>query len=234
MAATILRAAELLGVEPVAPDGSERVSGHSLRATGAQGLAAAGVETWAIELLGRWGSDAVRGYVRDARLASASDMARRVAASEPLEELVRRLVAAASSTGSSGSGGAAVGVTASAAAAGHALGTATPPGAPAIDVSAPLMEAVRVSRAVAATDEGNPRLVANSESRVAHRVAVGPGDGPSALWVAACGWRFGLCPHADVNPAAGLPSDHRLLCQRCLPALRRARQEALAAAASAV
>ena len=50
MSATILHAAELLGVELVAPDGSERVSGHSLRATGAQGLAAAGVETWAIEL----------------------------------------------------------------------------------------------------------------------------------------------------------------------------------------
>jgi len=67
MAATIIHAAILLGVELASPDGSERVSGHSLRATGAQGLAAAGVDTWAIELLGRWGSDAVRGYVRDVR-----------------------------------------------------------------------------------------------------------------------------------------------------------------------
>ena len=38
MRATIVRAAARLGVELAAPDGSERVSGHSLRATGAQGL----------------------------------------------------------------------------------------------------------------------------------------------------------------------------------------------------
>jgi len=80
-----------------------------------------------------------------------------------------------------------------------------------MDLSAPLREAVRVSRAAAATAADDPRLVANTESGVGHRVAVGPGDGPSALWVAACGWRYGLCPHADVNPTAGLPSDYRLV-----------------------
>ena len=80
-----------------------------------------------------------------------------------------------------------------------------------MDLSAPLREAVRVSRAAAATAADDPRLVANTESGVGHRVAVGPGDGPSAFWVAACGWRYGLCPHADVNPTAGLPSDYRLV-----------------------
>ena len=80
---TIMHAANLLGVELVSPDGSERVSGHSLRATGAQGLATAGIDTWAIELLGRWGGDTARGYIREARLADASAMAKRVTESVP-------------------------------------------------------------------------------------------------------------------------------------------------------
>ena len=58
MTSAIVQAATFLGVELAAPDLSERVSGHSLRATGAQGLAAAGVDTWAIELLGRRGGEA--------------------------------------------------------------------------------------------------------------------------------------------------------------------------------
>ena len=86
-------AASLLGVELAAPDGSERVTGHSLRATGAQGLAAAGIDTWAIELLGRWGSEVVRSYIREARLQGASTMARRATSSQlHLEQFVSGLV----------------------------------------------------------------------------------------------------------------------------------------------
>ena len=43
-------------------------TGHSMRVTGAQRLAAAGVEEARIALFGRWGSAAVRGYVREALL----------------------------------------------------------------------------------------------------------------------------------------------------------------------
>jgi hypothetical protein len=50
MTGTICQAATYLGVELAAPDGSERASGHSLRTTGALGLAAAGVGTWVIGL----------------------------------------------------------------------------------------------------------------------------------------------------------------------------------------
>ena len=47
MVDTIRRAAYHLGVSECAPDGSERVSGHSLRVTGAQGLAQRGWHLWA-------------------------------------------------------------------------------------------------------------------------------------------------------------------------------------------
>ena len=43
-------------------------SGHALRVTGAQGLARAGLSLHAIQLLGRWGSNAVLLYVRQAPL----------------------------------------------------------------------------------------------------------------------------------------------------------------------
>ena len=161
-------------------------------------------------------------------------MARRVATSEPLDELIKRLVAAAAiPAGSSESSDATAGAPGAAAVAVIAPSSGAPPDAPTMDLSAPLREAVRVSRAAAATAADDPRLVANTESGVVHRVAVGPGVGPAALWAAACGWHYGSCPHADVNPVAGLPSDYRLVCQKCLPLLRRARFDALAAVASA-
>jgi integrase len=68
MADTIRAAAGHLGVALASPDLTEQVTGHSLRATGAQGLARAGVEEWAIQLLGRWGSKAIRLYTRQAAL----------------------------------------------------------------------------------------------------------------------------------------------------------------------
>ena len=61
---TIIQAAKFLEIPLESPDHSERVSGHSLWSTGAQGLARAGLELWAIQLIGRWGSDAVKSYVR--------------------------------------------------------------------------------------------------------------------------------------------------------------------------
>ena len=65
--ATIQRAAGLLGVQD-APDGSERITGHSLRPTGAQGLVRRGWSVWAVQLMGRWGSEVVKGYLRLAPL----------------------------------------------------------------------------------------------------------------------------------------------------------------------
>ena len=76
MTDTILMAARILGVPLATPDGMQRISGHTLRPTGAQGLAKLGVDSWAIELLGRWGSTTVQKYVRTAAISTAAAQAR--------------------------------------------------------------------------------------------------------------------------------------------------------------
>ena len=71
----IWAAAVTLGFPEVAPDGLQLRGGHALRVGGAQSLARAGLCTWIIQLLGRWGSDAVLGYVRAAPLAASTSWA---------------------------------------------------------------------------------------------------------------------------------------------------------------
>ena len=53
MTETFCAAAKMLGVPLESADGSEFISGHSLRVTGAQGLARIGLNIWAIQLFGR-------------------------------------------------------------------------------------------------------------------------------------------------------------------------------------
>ena len=57
-------------------DGSLRISGHSLRASGAQLLARLGFDMLSIQLLGRWGSDALLTYVRGAAVSVEAARAR--------------------------------------------------------------------------------------------------------------------------------------------------------------
>ena len=75
MVATILHAAHLLGVVDL-PDGSLQVSGHSLRSTGAQGLISLGWRADAVRLQGRWESESVQRYTRDAALHAPSELTR--------------------------------------------------------------------------------------------------------------------------------------------------------------
>jgi len=244
MIATISHAASLLGVELSSPDGSERVSGHSLRATGAQGLAAAGIDTWAIELMGRWGSEAVRGYIREARLADATAMTRRVAESLSLEALVRRLVSeqcgsAATASSSSAQGPlphppTAVAPQAPATSDEASLQAIGAAACPALGVHASLAAEVTLARAAAALSPAVAVLVKNSVTGVVHRAVKGFDESPAAEWLSACGWRFGLSTWraAPTRIAAGdLPRVPQLLCARCLPVQRRAASEALAAQA---
>merc|ERR1711884_943196 len=74
MVATIVHAARHLGVTDL-PDGSLRVSGHSLRSTGAQGLISLGWRADAVRLQGRWESDSVSRYTRDAALHAPTELA---------------------------------------------------------------------------------------------------------------------------------------------------------------
>ena len=59
LAAAFFCEAGLLGVPAVPPDGSEAITGHSLRAPRAQGLYRLGLDTWTAQLFGRWGSATV-------------------------------------------------------------------------------------------------------------------------------------------------------------------------------
>ena len=77
MIQTILCAASFLRVPVESPDGSEHITGHSLRPSGAQGLMRLGMDTWAIQLLGRWGSATVQRYIRDAAVSVEAAQARR-------------------------------------------------------------------------------------------------------------------------------------------------------------
>ena len=52
MASTLTMAAESLGVPAETATG--KITGHTLRVTGAQGMAAAGLDLWAIQLIGEW------------------------------------------------------------------------------------------------------------------------------------------------------------------------------------
>ena len=101
-----------------------------------------------------------------------------------------------------------------------------------MNLEAPLAAAVAIAQATTRSPSEVPKLVANTVSKVVHRVAVGPSDGVASSWTAACGWRFGLALHADVLAVSDLPADYRLVCARCLPEARRARHEALAAASA--
>ena len=65
MVATIRAAAGTLDTQAQSTDGSRAVTGHSLRVSGAQGLTRKGVDLWAVQLLGRWGSSAVQRYVAE-------------------------------------------------------------------------------------------------------------------------------------------------------------------------
>ena len=89
MTETIRIGAGRLGVPLEASDGSARVSGHSLRVSGAQGLSRAGVDAWAIQLLGRWGSSTVLDYIQAVPLELSSTWARAAAKQKTLEEILR-------------------------------------------------------------------------------------------------------------------------------------------------
>jgi hypothetical protein len=74
--ATIVAAAEALGLDAKGPTGVPLFTGHALRATGAMFLAAAGLDANSVGLLGRWGSDVVRIYMREAPLRALQAIAR--------------------------------------------------------------------------------------------------------------------------------------------------------------
>lgn len=67
---TIRKAAEMAGMQVCDSEGHHRLSGHTFRITGARYLSAAGLDPITIQLLGRWGSNAVLTYLAEAPLMS--------------------------------------------------------------------------------------------------------------------------------------------------------------------
>ena len=66
---------EYLKVPTHAPNGAALITGHVARATGAVFLAQSGVDLWRIQLLGRWGSEAIKLYIKDAPVKAMTDIA---------------------------------------------------------------------------------------------------------------------------------------------------------------
>ena len=85
---TMRHAATLLGVPLANREGTLRVSGHSLRPRGAQGLARLGLDVWAIQLLGRWGSGSVMEYVRGSAASPEVAVPRRILLGRNFHDLV--------------------------------------------------------------------------------------------------------------------------------------------------
>ena len=200
MAKTIRHAAFLLDVPLSAPDGSERVSGHSLRVTGAQGLAQLGWDLWAIQLHGRWQSDVVKRYVREAHLTPAGGAAHPGDGPtvEQIVEAVQRKLGKQCRAGAEDLpkfGGLA---------------------APSPADIAPIVSAEQpASCAEPALD---PKwLVMHASSGIYHRV---PSQGSSRT---TCGWDFGVSGAAVQVPdqSAG-PRGWFQLCGRCWPTARAA------------
>ena len=213
MAGTICQAAARLHLPLSSPDGSERISGHTLRVTGAQGLARAGVDTWAVQLLGRWGSSAVLGYIRDVPLELSTAWAARAARAASLDQLV-----AARSLSSTSSPPCLASGLQPLAARGPAPRAAGPPEA----LEEALVEAVAAS-SVDALPMSACAFV-SSPSGKWHRLSQRGLSGASSDWSAACGWQFAGSLASLANE---LPTSlcHKWFCGRCFPEHRAALKE---------
>ena len=203
MTETIVTAAELLKVEKQTADGSERVSGHSLRVTGAQGLSRAGLDVWAIQLLGRWGSDAVLTYVRSVPLQKSAEWAQKVMANALENKMEEKVTEKAKA------------VTVA-----HASSCV---GKVELDMTKELKEA-READMVRLTPPAASKFVRSARGAF-HKV--GLTDDGTSTWTSACGWRFS--PSEATVFASDLPRDahYKFLCAKCLGAERLARKVVL-------
>ena len=206
MTATLIEAAKRLNVPISTADDSARISGHSLRRTGAQGLARLGVDSWAVQLLGRWGSNAVLEYIQEVPLERSAAWAR-AAARGTLPP------SASSSTSSLGPPGAA------------AQQDAESPGMPSIS-----LEAVKVLANAAKADEQTEKDTSTeanfvkSSGNIWHKVPAHGAVGPMTSWTTVCGWRFARSD-GIVQSTLPQPLLHKFVCKRCLPAEHQAAKE---------
>ena len=222
MAATFSQAAFRLGVELESADGSEVVSGHSLRVTGAQGLARLGLDTWAIQLIGRWGSATILRYIRlvplERAVAWAADAARR-------RELPQIISEAATKSTKSSAGVAKVVQAASCQTPDEWVPTVlalTEPHKDEVLMAAPVPEVLVWIR--------NPEKHA---SRGLFHLADGPVTGvPIGALRTRCSWRYGGNRAVIIGSAPPRPHDCKQVCTKCAPEVRATLEKAFKEAVS--
>ena len=90
---TFQAAAKHLGLPLMSKSDSRLFSGHTLRVTGAVFLASAGVDIWRIQALGRWGSEAIRLYLRDAHCKTLGTISLEAKMGRSLEQSRAELMA---------------------------------------------------------------------------------------------------------------------------------------------
>ena len=208
VAETIAAAARLLGCPAESADGSARITGHTMRITGAQGLARAGLDPWAVQLLGRWGSATVLQYIQEVPLERSSAWARQ-AVGRPLSEAV------ASTTP-----GALV-----------ADLTMAPslPSAVVKGIQVALPAALDEACATDAASQPEDCTYVESEKGFLHWAPPEPPEFGLQFWATACGWKF-AASRASTTKIFPDRKGYKFLCAKCFPALRSARKSALGTA----
>ena len=216
---TIVAAAGQLQVPLVDADASTRISGHSLRVTGAQGLTRLGFPLWAVQLLGRWGSDTVKAYVGTASLDVFTETGPTDAA-QSRAGLDETVAAAQRSTdhrpADRADGAAPIDRDALRAAVAEQAGTLRSELCDALMSEVRLEVARRMPPARLTRDSScstGPQLVQNSRTNCVHVCAVSPDSGlPPSEWTSLCGWDFGRWGGFTL---AGGPLS-RATCHRCI------------------
>ena len=230
---TIRAAARHMGQRVVDPGGLFLHSGHALRVTGAQGLARAALQENMIALQARWGSTAIRGYIRKAPLAAAHTMAALAIAgwnrnADPAghaapfsSSTVRRLAApkrrATVPPASSR-------VAAESRALSARVDTLSNQIRALTDWRTEVAASVP-SPSVAPVDTSTEEVLINwdsihaafpfvySDREKCHKVVVGY-PAPPRTWKTKCGWPFGVAVVAE--PGESPPACHKLSCEHCL------------------
>ena len=172
-------------------------------------MARAGVELWAIQLLGRWGGDTVMRYVREAFLDASASWAVKVMAFG-IEEKLQEKSAVSSDV---------VDLVATVAGAPLASDVRPCPSSK----TGPLAHELHAAKAMP-----DCLSIVTSSKGIVHSVLIGPPDIELNKSVSICGWSFGGS-RALLSSAAALPADYKSLCERCFPEGRAKRKQALAA-----
>ena len=221
---SIRQTLEACGVETTITDDSgrlvERFSGHCLRVSGAQFLAAAGVQVALIQLLGRWSSSAVERYIQHAPLSMVPQI--------PSDVLTHSGPQRSTVGGTVGT------------AVGPAPATPAPP--PARDDGRNLPSQSFQGRFISDPEEGRSGqaqlaaqkrrlkslqgevaslrkaikppsevLVVRPRSSVVHRSVIDEHHNPPDTWRSVCGWKYGCTRFFRV----GVVSDTQRFCKKC-------------------